>query len=171
MEPMLPSASATDMNEVAMLAVGIAGLGVIGSVVPLVPGPILSLIGVTGYWWATAGIEPATPLLLALIGLAVTATVADYGGGAIAARAGGASTRVSILGGVVGIVGLLVLGPLGLLVGIVGTVTLLEIRRHGDVGAGVRTGLVAAIGTLASAAAQILLTGIVFIVLLGLVLT
>ncbi len=69
--------------------------GVVGSVVPLVPGAGLSLAGIYLYWWSSGYATPG-PWVLAgftLVGLA--AVVTDQIGGALAAGAGGASTATS----------------------------------------------------------------------------
>lgn len=151
------------MIEPFLVAVALLVLGVVGSVVPLLPGPLLSLAGVLGYWWATDYTEPGLLALAVLLSLGVLALLLDYLGSTVAARAGGASLLTSIAGGAVGIVLLFVLGPLGMLLGVVGTVFLLELRRHGEWEAGVRTALLTAVGTLASAAVQVVLTAAILV--------
>lgn len=159
------------MSELGLVALALAALGVAGSVVPLVPGPLLSGAGVLTYWWSTGTAEPSPALLVVLLAVAALALVADYAGGAIAARAGGAPATTGVAAAVVGIVLFVALGPIGLLVGLVGTVFALEVRRHGDPAAGLRTALVAAVGALASAVVQVVLTGTVLVALLALALT
>lgn len=146
------------MIEPLPLALALLVLGVVGSVVPLLPGPLLSLTGVLSYWWATDYTDPGLLALAVLLALGVLALLLDYLGSAMAAQVGGASLATSIAAGAVGIVLLFVLGPLGMLVGVVGTVFLLELRRHGELETGVRTALFTAVGTLASAAVQVVLT-------------
>lgn len=159
------------MSEAGLLALALVALGVVGSVVPLLPGAVLSAAGVLTYWWSTGYTEPSVPVLAVLLAVAAVALVADYGGGAIAAKAGGAPTTTSLLAGVVGLVLLVVLGPLGLLLGVVGTVFVLEVRRHGDATAGLRTAVLAAVGALASAVVQVLLTGAILVAVLVMALT
>lgn len=146
------------MIEPLYVALALLILGIIGSVVPLLPGPLLSLAGVLGYWWATGYDEPGLITLVVLVVLGVLALLLDYLGSAVAARAGGASLTASLAGGAVGLVLLFVFGPVGMLLGVVGTVFVLELRRHGDAEAGVRTALLTAVGTLASAVVQVVLT-------------
>lgn len=131
--------------------------GVLASFVPMVPGGLLSLAGIVVHWWVTG--EPSGVALVGLVVLAVGTVVLDWLGSAVAARLGGASLRTAALAAVVGILGLVVLGPLGLLVGVAATVFLLELRRHGDLERGVRTAAIATVGVLASTALQLVLTG------------
>lgn len=140
------------------IAIVLLVLGVVGSVVPLLPGPLISLAGALGYWWATGYADPGLVALGVVVVLGVLALLLDYLGSTVAAQAGGASLASSLAGGAVGVVLLFVLGPLGMLVGVVGTVFLLELRRHGDAEAGARTAVLTAVGTLASSAVQVVLT-------------
>lgn len=132
----------------------VAGIG--ASFVPLVPGSGLSLVGVGYYWFATG--EPGIVVLLFLLGLGTLALLFDWLGSALAAKVGGASLRTTAIAAVVTIPLLVVLGPLGLLVGVAGTVFTLEYLRHGDIQRGLRTAGYATVGVLASTAMQVLLT-------------
>jgi hypothetical protein len=151
------------LDAVALLALAACLAGVVGSVLPGLPGGPLSLAGVLGYWWSTGYAEPGPVVLVALVGLAVLAVIADLGAGAVAARASGASTRTSLLAGAVGLLLLPVAGPLGVLAGIAGTTVLLERRRGSDLEASARTALVTTVGVLASAGVQFLLTAAVLV--------
>jgi uncharacterized protein YqgC (DUF456 family) len=133
--------------------------GIVASFVPLVPGGVLSMAGVGYYWYVTG--EPGLLVLLALLGLGALALVFDWLGGALAANVGGASLRTTAIVAAVTLPLLLVLGPLGLLVGVAGTVFALEYRRHGDVELSARAAGYATVGMLASTAMQVLVTGAV----------
>jgi hypothetical protein len=141
--------------------------GVVGSVLPGLPGAGFSLAGVLFYWGQSGFSRPGVLVLAALLGLGGLALLADWFGGAAAARAGGASTTTTIAAAVVGLLLLFVAGPLGVVVGISGTVFALEYRATGDVDASVQAALYTTVGMLASAAVQALLTGAM---LLGMVL-
>lgn len=130
--------------------------GVVASVVPLVPGGLLALAGVGSYWYATG--EPGTIVLVVLVTLCLVTVLLDWLGGAVSARVGGASGRTTAIAAVAAGVLLFVLGPLGALLGIAGTVFALEYYRHGDVQRGARTAAFATVGVLASTAMQLLLT-------------
>lgn len=132
--------------------------GVVGSVLPLIPGALLSLAGVYLHWWSTDFTDPGVLVLFVLTVIGLGAFLADYFGGAITARAGGASLLTTSLAVIVGFVLLFVTGPIGLLIGLAGTVFLAEYYRHRDAKAGAKTALYAMIGVIASTAAQVLLT-------------
>jgi len=63
--------------------------GVVGSVLPAVPGGLLSTTGVGYYWWAGGDIAPLAFGLLVVLGLSTVAV--DWLGGAVSARVGGAA--------------------------------------------------------------------------------
>jgi uncharacterized protein YqgC (DUF456 family) len=104
-------------------------------------------------------------LFAALVLTALAALAADLLAGPVAARLGGASTRTSLLAGGVGIALLFVAGPLGVVVGIAGTVFVIELRRHGDRDRATRAAVATTVGALGSIAVQFLATLAVFVVL------
>lgn len=130
--------------------------GVVGSVVPGVPGALLSVAGVGIYWWETG--EPGTLLLATLVLVGVGALAVDWLGGILAARASGTSTRVSAVAGVVGAVLGLVGGPIGLILGVAGSVFVVTYARERSASEGLKRAFVTTAGVLASAAVQALLT-------------
>jgi hypothetical protein len=138
--------------------------GVVGSLVPLVPGALLSLVGVWFYWWQTG--RPGPVALAVLSGLCVVALVTDWAGGTVAAGLGGASRWTMLASVVVGLVATLVAGPVGLVVGVAGTVFVVEYWRSEDLDASARTAAYATLGVLGSALAQVL---VLLVVLVGFV--
>jgi uncharacterized protein YqgC (DUF456 family) len=140
----------------AVVAFALLVAGVVASFVPLVPGGVLSTLGV-GYYWAATG-EPGTLALLGFVALGGLTVAVDLVGGAVSARVGGASTRTTAVAAVAAVALLPVLGPFGAILGVVGSVFALEYRRHGDVREGARTAALAAVGMLASSAMQAVLT-------------
>ncbi|SIR59806.1 DUF456 domain-containing protein [Natronorubrum thiooxidans] len=146
------------VDAVFLLAVALLVGGVVGTLVPLVPGGLLSLSGVYLYWWHTGFVDPGTITLAALTLLGVMTIVAEFFAGSIAARAGGASWLTTTVATVVAIVLMLVTGPLGLLVGLFGTVFIVEFFRGGDATHSTRSAMYATVGLFASTAIQALLT-------------
>ena len=153
------------MELAVIAAFALLGLGVIGTLVPFVPGGLLSLAGVLTYWFSTGYQRPGPFLLLILATTALLALAVDWLGGAIGAKTAGASSRTVLLATLVGVVGLFVGGPVGLLVGVVGTTYALEAVEHGHSEETVRAAIAAGIGVLASAAVQLILTGSVLLVM------
>ncbi len=147
------------MSElIFLLAVVLGVAGVVGSVVPLLPGAPLSLLGIGLYWWSSGFSEPGLLSIVVIAVIGLTAVVTDTFAGAIAAKFGGASWVTTTLAGLVGFALLFVTGPLGMLLGIAITVFGAEVYRHRDARAGARTALVATIGVIGSAAMQFVLT-------------
>jgi len=140
----------------AVLAFALLSAGVLASFVPVLPGGVLSTLGV-GYYWAVTG-DPGVLALLGFVALGGLTVAVDLLGGAVSARAGGASARTTAVAAAAAIALLSILGPFGALLGVVGSVFALEYRRHGDVRRGVRTAALTAAGMLASSAMQAVLT-------------
>ena len=147
------------VEALTLVAVGLLVLGVVGSVVPALPGALLSLAGVLLYWWSTGYAEPSTVVLAGFLLVGLLAAAVDYFGGAVAAGAGGASRWTIVAAGAVGFLLFFLVGPLGVILGVAGTVFALELQRHGDVQRGGRAALYAVVGVLGSALVQLLLTG------------
>lgn len=141
-----------------IVAVALLVLGVVGSVVPLLPGPLLSLAGIYLYWWSSGYTEPGLLLLVALTVIGLLALIANYFAGAVSARAGGASLVTTLLASVAGIGLFFVVGPLGIVLGVVITVFAVEFYRHRDAMRGAKTAVYTAVGMLASTVVQFLLT-------------
>ncbi|PSP73451.1 DUF456 domain-containing protein [Halobacteriales archaeon SW_12_67_38] len=146
------------VEPLAIVALGLLVVGIVGSVVPLLPGPLVSLAGVLLYWWQSGYAEPGSFLLVALVIVGLVAVVAEYFAGAVSARAGGASTVATLLAAIVGVVLFFVAGPIGIVLGVGGTVFAVEFYRHQDPEQSLRTAIYAAVGMLASTVVQALLT-------------
>jgi uncharacterized protein YqgC (DUF456 family) len=155
---------------VLVVAVGLAALGVVGSVVPLVPGALSSLVGIYLYWWASGYAEPGPLLLAGFTVVGLFAFAADYFGGAMSARVGGASTVTTALAAVVGIALFFVAGPLGIVLGVAGTVFAVEFYRHQDPEQSLRAALYAAVGVLASTVVQLLVALSMLVALVAVIL-
>jgi uncharacterized protein YqgC (DUF456 family) len=146
------------IDPVAVVAVALLVAGVVGCVVPVVPGAPLSLAGVYLYWWGSGFAEPGVALLVTLTLLGLLATVADIGAEVVSARVGGASMTTSIVAGAVGIVLFALLTPIGALLGVITVVFVLEYRRHRDASQGAKAASAVVIGILGSAVVQVVLT-------------
>ncbi|MFC6973704.1 DUF456 domain-containing protein [Halomicroarcula sp. GCM10025709] len=141
--------------------------GVVGSLVPQVPGAPLSLAGVYVYWVGSGMTEPGVVLLAVLTMVGALTWVVDFAGGAVAARVGGASTKTAVAAGLVGLVLFFVTGPLGILLGVALTVFALELYRQEDARKGLKAALVTTAGMLASGIVQAMLTGSMLVAMLA----
>jgi len=146
------------MDLLLVAAVALLFAGVVGSVVPMVPGAGLSLAGIYLYWWSSGYATPGLLAMAAFTLVGVGAMVADHFAGAVAAKAGGASTKTTVLAAVASVPLVLVAGPPGLVVGVTAVVFLAEFYRTREMGRSVRSGLFATAGVLGSAAIQFLVT-------------
>lgn len=147
------------LDAITLLAVVLVAAGVAGSLIPLAPGALLSLSGVYLYWWHTGFTDPGLIALAALTLVGVVTLLVDWLGGALSASVSGASTATTVAAGIAGFVLLFVAGPLGILLGIAGTVFAVEFYRNDDAEASARTALYTTVGMLASNVVQALLTG------------
>ncbi|AQL41423.1 hypothetical protein BV210_01255 [Halorientalis sp. IM1011] len=154
--PVLTTVLGTDL--VVWLAVGLALAGVVGSLVPLVPGALLSLGGVYLYWWSTGYVDPGLLVLGALTLLGLLIVVIDWFAGAVSAKVSGAGNLTTVIAGVAGFLLFFVAGPFGILAGVASVVFLSELQRTGDTGSSARTAVYTTVGMLASTVAQFLLT-------------
>lgn len=152
-------------TALVVLAFGLLVAGVVGSLVPQVPGAPVSIAGVYCYWFATG--EPGTLVLAVLTLVGLLTWVVDFAGGAVAARVGGASTKTAVVAGVVGLVLFFVTGPLGIIVGVALTVFVVEFYRQQDARKGLKAALVTTVGMLASGVAQAMLTGSILVAMVG----
>lgn len=146
------------MDWFFLAALALLLTGVVGSVVPVLPGAALSLVGVYLYWWHTGFVTPGVWAVAAFTLVGLVAMVADYFGGALAAGAGGASMKTTALATVISIPLLFVAGPVGLVLGIAGTVFAAEFYRTRSAGRGARAAGFAAVGVLGSAVVQFVVT-------------
>lgn len=153
------------MDLFAWLALGLAALAVVGAALPLLPGGALSVGAVLLYWWSTGYADPSLPVVVGLVAVGLLTMAVDYFGGAIAARAGGASAVTTAVAVLVGLVLLFVAGPVGFVVGLAATVFAVEFAQHADTEASLRVALYSTVGVLASTVAQVVLTGAILVAL------
>lgn len=163
--------SALGVDLVTALAFLLLVAGVVGAVLPSLPAAPFSLAGVLVYWWGTGFTEPGPVVLAALLSTGLLAMLADWLGGVVTARVGGASTTSALAGGAVGLVLLFVLGPVGVLVGSAGTVFVVEYLRRRNARAGAAAAGAYLLGFFASALVQLLLTASILLAMIAVVLS
>ena len=146
------------VEPLGWVALGLLVLAVVGAVAPLLPGALLSFAGIVLYWFSTGYTSPSTLVVVVLSLVALGTAAVDYFGGALAARAGGASTLSTVLASVVGVVLLFLTGPVGLILGVGATVFAVEYWRNRDARGSARATLYAVAGILASTVVQVLTT-------------
>ncbi|MFW6003170.1 MAG: DUF456 family protein [Halanaeroarchaeum sp.] len=153
------------MDPLVVVAFALLVLGVVASVLPVIPAGGVSMVGVLVYWWATG--RPGPLLLAALLLTGMLALAVDWIAGIVGAKAGGATLRTSLLATAVGMVLFVPAGPIGLVVGIGGTIFALELSRGATREASLRAAGFAVIGVLSSALIQALLTGSILLAMVA----
>ncbi len=149
---------ATPIDLFLVAAIVLLILAVIGSVAPLIPGAILSVLGVVLYWWSTGYMEPSTLFVAVTVVVGVAATLIDYFAGAISAKMGGATNMTTIMAAGIGFLLFFVAGPFGVIIGVAVTVFLVEFYRTRQMEDSLEAALYATVGLLASTAVQLIIT-------------
>ena len=111
----------------------IIALGVLGCIVPVLPGPPLVWLGMLYYSWRTNWNEVSIPILVVLLVLALCASTSNLWLSALGAKKSGASgwATLAAFGG--GLFGMIFMGGLpGLLIGSIGAIVAVEYSRHKD---------------------------------------
>lgn len=117
------------MSVAAEAVVGLAILiGLIGVVVPILPGTLLILVAILVWALMTGGATAWTVFALAALALVVTGVV-KYTWPGQRMRAGGVPNLSVVVGGIVGIIGFFVVPVLGLVLGFVLGIYVAELVR------------------------------------------
>ena len=128
-------------------------VGVVGSLLPFLPGTPLVFAGALVYAFAT-DFDPIGPGRLAILGgLAALAYALEHLAAALGAKRYGGS-RWAVIGALVGTVIGLFLGPIGIIVGAAAGAVAGELLRSGDLTHSIRSGMGAFIGMLAGTVAS-----------------
>lgn len=146
------------MELFTVAAVALMVLGVVGSLTPMVPGALLSIAGILVYWHGTGYTGPDSVFLAAFIVTGLFAVATDYLAGVVSAKVGGASNRTSIAAGLAGLLLFFIMGPIGILVGVVGAVFVREFLRTDDFRGSLKSAVYSGIGVLGSSVVQFVIT-------------
>jgi hypothetical protein len=130
-------------------------VGVVGTVLPIIPGTILIFAGALLYALVEGFQAVGWPTLVVLGILAAVATTADLWASGIGAKLGGASGWSVLIGLVGGLVGLVVFNLPGAIIGAVLGVLLTEIVRVGNWRLALKAGSGWAIGWALSTVVQL----------------
>lgn len=132
------------------------------SFVPFVPSGVLAALTVVGYAYTTGFTEPSLAVLVALVLVSLLASAVELLSGMVSGRLGGASTRTVVGGTLVGIALLFVMGPIGLVVGVGGTVFLVSLYEDSSKPrVAAKRSAFAVVGVLASSVVQaVILAGV-----------
>jgi uncharacterized protein len=145
------------MTVVGIVVALLFAAGIVGSVVPWMPGPLFVVAGALVWALATDFQTLGAGRLAILAALAALAFVLDLVVGAVGARRYGAS-RLGMAGAAAGAVLGLFFGPVGLIVGCVVGAVAGELLHGADLRQSVRSGAGAVVGLLAGLAADLVVS-------------
>jgi len=131
--------------------------GLIGSIVPWLPGPLFVLVGALIWAIATDFQTVGLGRLVVLTALTALSAVLGFAAGALGARGGGGS-RWSMIGAGVGAIVGVFFGPLGMIAGCGLGAIGGELLRGADVRRSLRSGIGALIGFLVGLAADLVVS-------------
>jgi uncharacterized protein YqgC (DUF456 family) len=118
------------VNEVELLVALVILVGLVGIVVPLLPGSIL-ILGAVLVWTVVEGSGAAWMVFALVATLLVVGAVVKYVIPGRGLRSSGVPTRSIMVGGILGIAGFFVVPVIGLVIGFLIGVYLSETRRVG----------------------------------------
>lgn len=145
------------MNDAVVITALIMLVGVIGSILPFIPGPPLIWLGALYYAWRTGWVELGWPILTLLLVLALVGGTADWWMGYLGASTGGASIWATIASMVGGIAGFFIFNLPGMLIGSIGAIALVEYSRHRDWRKTLRAGGGYLVGSLLAAVVEVII--------------
>jgi len=118
------------VNEVELLVGLVILVGLVGIVVPVLPGSIL-ILGAVLVWTVSEGSGTAWTVFALATTLLVVGAIVKYVIPGRGLRSSGVPNRTVVFGGLLGIVGFFVVPVIGLVIGFVLGVYLSEVRRVG----------------------------------------
>ncbi len=130
-------------------------VGLIGTVLPIIPGTILIFVGALLYALVDGFQAVGWPTLIVLGVLTAVATTADLWVSSIGAKIGGASGWSVIIGLLAGLAGFVIFNLVGAIIGAVLGVLLTEIVRLGDLRKALKAGSGWLVGWVLSAVVQL----------------
>lgn len=120
------------MNEIAISTAIIMLAGIIGCIIPALPGPPLVFIGALYYAYRTEWTQVSWPSLFVLFMLMVVGSTSNIWLSYFGARKGGASIWASVAAFFGGLIGLMVFSLPGLFIGAIGAIAAVEYSQHKD---------------------------------------
>ncbi len=151
------------MDTLVIIGAILALLGVIGSMLPVMPGPIFSLAALVVLYFAR-GAETISLLTLAIFGLATLLLILiDYVAPVLGAKFSGAS-KAGLWGSIIGaLVGIILFPPAGIFIGAFLGAIAGEIYEGKELRAAVRAGAGTVAGSVAVIALQVIFSLVVLV--------
>lgn len=140
--------------------------GVIGSFLPVIPGPLVSILGASIYFWSTGYSIPHPVIFSVIVLTGIFALGLDYLAGYLGADQSDASQKTAIAAGIASFLLFFVSGPIGILIGTGLTVLLRELMLGKDFEEASRSATYTTVAMLASVFAKVGLTLLMLILFL-----
>jgi len=141
-----------------ILALTLMVLGIIGSFMPALPGPLLSILGVTVYFWSTGYAVPSPLIFTVIVLTGFVALVLDYVASYIGADKADASKKTAVAAAIASFLLFFISGPIGIIVGTGATVLVRELFLGKDIDAAFRSAVYTTVALLGSIFAKVGLT-------------
>lgn len=120
------------MSDITLQTALIIGVGVLGCIIPMLPGPPLVWLGMLYYAWRTNWEQVGWPALALLFALMMVGATSNFWLSYFGARKSGASVWASVAAFFGGLIGLVVASLPGLLLGALGAIAAVEYFSHRD---------------------------------------
>lgn len=142
-------------------------LGIVGSILPMMPGALLSVAGVLLYAWQSK--NPSWLFVGFGLFFSVSAVLFDWLSGYLGAKIGGATGKTSLAAGVAGFLGFIFLGgPVGMIIAVAGTVFIREYLINNNFKKSGKAAVYASVTVMGSTVVQ---AGLTSLVLIGFIIT
>lgn len=128
------------------IAVAFIVLGLIGTIIPALPGPILILLTILGYGWVDGWMAPSGWMIGVMVVLMLVTGSADLWLPYLGVRSSGGNRRVTIYAFIGSIIGLFYLPPFGPIIGYAIGVLLGSYQLHRDWRVALRASLIGVAG-------------------------
>lgn len=149
-----------------VIAFSLMILGIAGSLFPSIPGPILSIIGASIYFWSTGYTTPR-PIIFGLIILTgLFAVFLDYLASYYGAEKAEASKKTAIAAALASFLLFFVTGPLGIILGTGLVVLLREIMLGKELEEAFDAAIYTTIALLGSVVVKVCLTTVILVIFL-----
>jgi uncharacterized protein YqgC (DUF456 family) len=140
------------------IAYVVIGVGLLGAILPVLPGPILIWLGALLWAWADHFQRVGWPTLIVLALLGVASAASDIWMSALGARKGGASWQALLAGTGLGVLGFVLFSLPGGIAGVVLGILGVETWRAGGLTPALKSSAGFLVGYILSAAVQVSLS-------------
>lgn len=148
------------------LALILMFLGIIGSVVPVIPGPLVSIVGALIYWWSTGYTTPGIIMMFLIVSTGVIAEVLDTLAGFYGARKAEASKKTAYMAAAASILLLPFTGPFGIIIGTALVIVAREIMLGKQLEDAIKTAFYTTLALLGSIAVKVAFTSLMLLLFL-----